>query len=210
MNGKTPHPPSSVGHLPGERAIIFGARRSQEDCPLPRGEGGPLSRCTSSGSGPGEGLIRRDSRLRLKHSQPHCSVRPQVSSKRLQSNRSEWNSATQFANPGSSSSPASVLSQKFDHKVLHMRAVFSQPRQGRKIVAQGASPGARSPHPAFGTPLPLGRERGRGRGRVRIPTADAVGYILSPAPRAELFNELLTQDTSLSTIHNLLFTIHYL
>ena len=44
----------------------------------------------------------------------------------------------------------------------------SQPRQGRKMVAQGASPGGRSPHPADGkrcfpgTPLPRGRERGRG------------------------------------------------
>jgi hypothetical protein len=40
LNGKTPHPPSSVGHpLPGERAIIFGAHRGQEDRPLPSGEG---------------------------------------------------------------------------------------------------------------------------------------------------------------------------
>jgi len=68
----------------------------------------------------------------------------------------------------------SALNQKLAHKVFLMRAVFSQPRQGRKIVAQGASPGG---------------------GRARRPTACAVGYILSPAPRAELFNELLTQDT---------------
>jgi hypothetical protein len=33
---------------------------------------------------------------------------------------------------------ASVLSQKFADKVLLVRAAFSQPRQGRKIVAQGA------------------------------------------------------------------------
>jgi hypothetical protein len=73
----------------------------------------------------------------------------------------------------------------------------AQPRQGRKIVAQGASPGGRSPHPAFGTPLPRGRERGRGRGRVRIPTADAVGYPLSPRQvGADFINELLTHDTS--------------
>ena len=32
----------------------------------------------------------------------------------------------------------SVLSQKFADKVLLVRAAFSQPRQGRKIVAQGA------------------------------------------------------------------------
>jgi hypothetical protein len=55
----------------------------------------------------------------------------------------------------------SVLSQKFAYKVFLMRALFSQPRQGRKIVAQGASPGE-GPHPAFGTPLPPERERGLG------------------------------------------------
>ena len=94
---------------------------------------------------------------------------------------------------------AGVMSQKFDDKVFPFRAAVPQPRQGRKIVAQGASPGGRSPHPAFGTPLPRGRERGRGRGRVRVPTADeAVGYILSPAERPDFFNELLTQDTSLA------------
>ena len=43
-----------------------------------------------------------------------------------------------------------------------MRGAFSEPRQGRKIVAQGVSPGLDGPHPAFGTPLPHGRERGRG------------------------------------------------
>jgi hypothetical protein len=57
---------------------------------------------------------------------------------------------------------ASLLSQKFADKVFLMRAAFSQPRQGRKIVAQGASPGVDSPHPAFGTPLPPERERGGG------------------------------------------------
>ncbi|MGB9484824.1 MAG: hypothetical protein WCD04_01735, partial [Terriglobia bacterium] len=36
---------------------------------------------------------------------------------------------------------ARVLNQKFAYRVFLMRAVFSQPRQGRKIVAQGASPG---------------------------------------------------------------------
>jgi hypothetical protein len=56
----------------------------------------------------------------------------------------------------------SVLSQKFADKVFVMPAAFSQPRQGRKIVAQGASPGVESPHTAFGTPLPPERERGRG------------------------------------------------
>ncbi len=33
-----------------------------------------------------------------------------------------------------------------------------QPRQGRKRVAQGVSPGWKDPHPAFGTPLPPRRE----------------------------------------------------
>jgi hypothetical protein len=61
----------------------------------------------------------------------------------------------------------------------------SQPRPGRKIVAQGANPGRRNPHSAIGTPLPRGREWGRGRGRVRKPTAGAVGYLLSPALRAD-------------------------
>ena len=102
---------------------------------------------------------------------------------------------------GKEAAAASVLSQKFAGKVFPFRVAVPQPRQGRKIVAQGASSGGRSPHPAFGTPLPHGRERGRGRGRVRLPTADAVGYPLSPAPRADFINELLTQDTrSLSEI----------
>ena len=55
----------------------------------------------------------------------------------------------------------SVLNQKFADKTFALRATVPQPRQGRKIVTQGASPGGRSPHPAFGTPLPRGRERGR-------------------------------------------------
>jgi hypothetical protein len=59
-------------------------------------------------------------------------------------------------------SETSVLSQKFADKVFPFREAAPQPRQGRKIVAQGASPGGESPHPAFGTPLPRGRERGRG------------------------------------------------
>ena len=56
----------------------------------------------------------------------------------------------------------SVLSQRLADKVFPFRVAVPQPRQGRKIVAQGASPGGRSPHPAFGTPLPRGRERGQG------------------------------------------------
>ena len=65
----------------------------------------------------------------------------------------------------------------------------SQPRQGRKMVAQGASPGGRSPHPAFGTPLPRGRERGRGEGGYAYPRL---------TPWATLFRPLrgLTSSTN--------------
>ena len=56
------------------------------------------------------------------------------------------------------------------------------------------SPGLDGPHPAFGTPLPHGRERGRGvREGPLIPTCR--DYTLSPALRADLFNEFVTQDT---------------
>ena len=57
---------------------------------------------------------------------------------------------------------ASVLSQKFAYKVFLMRAVFSQPRQGRKMVAQGASPGG-GPSPRLRPPSP-GRRGDRGDG----------------------------------------------
>src|SRR5271157_3909166 len=96
-------PPPSGTLSPG-RGLSFLARVEVRRAALSRGERVDRDGAFTSRSGPGEGLIRRDSRLRLKHSQPHCSVRPQVSSKRLQSNRSELNSATQFANPGLSSS----------------------------------------------------------------------------------------------------------
>ena len=86
----------------------------------------------------------------------------------------------------------SGLSPKFADKVFPVGAAVQQPRQGRKIVAQGVSPGRRSPHPAFGTPLPRGRERGRGRGRARKPTAGAVGCGLPPASRADFIDEPMT------------------
>ena len=60
---------------------------------------------------------------------------------------------------------ASVLSQKLADKVFPFRVAIPQPRQGRKIVAQGASPARRSPHSVrrlTDTPLPRGRERGQG------------------------------------------------
>jgi len=99
----------------------------------------------------------------------------------------------------------SVLSQKLADKVFPFRWSFHS--AGRGVIPrtqdQGASPGGRSPHPVpqSGTPLSRaarrpkavtiarlrrgfgpqgGRERGRGRGRVLLPTADAVGYPLSP------------------------------
>jgi len=75
-----------------------------------------------------------------------------------------------------------------------MRGRFLEPRQGRYKVAQGASPGLEGPHPAFGTPLPLGGRGDGGEGRCLQPTACAVGYWLPPAPRAEFSNEPLTQD----------------
>jgi len=43
------------------------------------------------------------------------------------------------------------------------------------MVAQGASPGGRSPHP--------------------VPPCGTVGYVLSPAPRAHFINEPLRHDT---------------
>ena len=67
---------------------------------LGRGRG-PLSRCTSSGSGPGEGLRGTDLQLTVRYSQLHCSVSPRVSSGRLQCDESGGNSAPQFANPSS-------------------------------------------------------------------------------------------------------------
>src|SRR5215470_17347219 len=51
------------------------------------------------------------------------------------------------------------------------RGSVRESRSGGITLAQGASPGFAGPHPAFGTPLPRGRERGRGRGRVPQPTA---------------------------------------
>ena len=105
----------------------------------------------------------------------------------------------------------SVVSQKLADNVFPFRAAVPQPRQGRKIVAQGASPGGRSPHsvPQSGIPpLPRGRERGQGRGRVLLPTADAVGYPLSPRQvGADFINELLTQHTSFSLAPFLAFGI---
>ena len=128
------------------------------------------------------------------------------------------------------------LGSEVRRQSLAVRGADRQPRQGRKIVAQGArscekiaiancsgdlrspnlqiikaggqrpplqrrffhsfaSPGRKTPHPTFGTPLPRRRERGRGRWRPRNPTAGAVGYGLPPASRADFINELPTQDT---------------
>jgi hypothetical protein len=77
-----------------------------------------------------------------------------------------------------------------------MRDRFLEPRQGRHRVAQGVSPGLNGPQPAFGAPLPPGGRGDGGEGGPSRPTACAVGYILPPALRAEIFDELLTQDTN--------------
>ena len=54
-----------------------------------------------------------------------------------------------------------VPSQKLAHEVFPMRAVLSQPRQGRKIVAQGASPGG-GPSPRLRRPSPARAGEGTG------------------------------------------------
>jgi hypothetical protein len=91
---------------------------------------------------------------------------------------------------------ASVPSQKSVKKVFLMRDHSLEPRQGRYRVAQGVSPGLEVPHPAFGTPLPLGGRGDGGEGGLSQPTAYAMGYRLPPVSRrAEFLNELLTQDT---------------
>ena len=62
-------------------------------------------------------------------------------------------------------SHATVLSQKFADKVSPLRATVPQPRQGRKMVAQGASPGIGGPHPALplsGHPSPARAGEGTG------------------------------------------------
>ena len=67
------------------------------------------------------------------------------------------------------------------------RSLAAQPRQGRNIVAQGAtSPGCDAPHP-LQFPLPRSAGEGescRGSGGNLLPTALAVGYALPPASRA--------------------------
>jgi len=79
----------------------------------------------------------------------------------------------------------------FVDKIYLMLDRSLEPRQGRHRVAQGVSPGLDGPHPAFGTPLPHGGRGDGGEAGLSRPTAYAVGYSLPPAPRAELFNELL-------------------
>jgi len=55
--------------------------------------------------------------------------------------------------------------------------------EGRQQVAHGVSRGEGDPSPPFVLPLPVQRERGEGGEGACGPTADAVGYTLSPAPR---------------------------
>ncbi|SPE29975.1 hypothetical protein SBA2_470037 [Acidobacteriia bacterium SbA2] len=61
----------------------------------------------------------------------------------------------------------SVVSQKFVEYV-------SPSADGRKQVAQGASPGLDGPHPASGTPLPLGGRGDGGEGGSRDPSVDGL------------------------------------
>jgi len=59
------------------------------------------------------------------------------------------------------------VSQKFVEYV-------SPSADGRKQVAQGASPGLDGPHPASGTPLPLGGRGDGGEGGSRDPSVDGL------------------------------------
>jgi hypothetical protein len=69
------------------------------------------------------------------------------------------------------------------------------------MLAQGVSPGKRSPLPVPTLsvhPLPVRGERAGVRGRLDQPTARAVGHLIPPVcRRAHFFIELLTQDTGL-------------
>ena len=68
----------------------------------------------------------------------------------------------------------SVMSQGFASKAFPLQAIVPQPRQGRKNVAHGVSRGKK------GT----------------LTHGPAMGYVLARATRAEMINELLTQDIS--------------
>ena len=57
---------------------------------------------------------------------------------------------------------AQLIARVGRERVPLVMLTVPQPRQGRKMVAQGASPGIGGPHPACRTPLPPERERGRG------------------------------------------------
>jgi len=61
-------------------------------------------------------------------------------------------------------------------------------------------------------PAPLSRCAGEGtggEGRLPQPAACAVGYALPPAPRANLLNELLIQDTGCRPFDFRLSTFNY-
>ena len=82
-----------------------------------------------------------------------------------------------------------------------MRAASSEPRQGRKIVAQGVSPGLDGPHTVFGTPLPHGRERGAGgegasltHGLEAVKKSTAVILSVAKDLRSYLFFQRATDD----------------
>jgi hypothetical protein len=59
---------------------------------------------------------------------------------------------------------ASVLSHEFVKKVFVMQAALLQPRQGRKIVAQGVSPGCATLTPSRRAGHPSPAQAGEGTG----------------------------------------------
>ncbi len=70
-----------------------------------------------------------------------------------------------------------------ESEVHRISGLFGGPTSspvGAKYGSPGRQPWGKGPHPAFGTPLPRGRERGRGRGKASL-TARAVGYFMPPA-----------------------------
>jgi hypothetical protein len=97
----------------------------------------------------------------------------------------------------------SVLCQKLADKVSPLRTTAPQPRQGRNPASAGPGrkPWGTEPSPRLRLPSPARAGEGTGvrEGSVTRPTAHAVGYVLSPAPRADFINEPLTQDVSAIT-----------
>ena len=87
---------------------------------------------------------------------PHHFGRTKAFARGSAAPRSPWTLRFVRSLPGKKSA-ASVLSQKFVDKVFFVREAFSRPR-GRKILAQGISPGDL----ALGTPPARAGEGGEG------------------------------------------------